>query len=334
MANQILILKHGWPLIGLLLLPVAGAARAPEPADFPSVVAKVNGEEISREQFWSLFQSYRRANPAGLDDPVKTGELQKAILERLVDATLLLQEASRAGIRVETAQVDAKLQELRASFPDQESFEKAVASGSYDQQRLRADLRKDLAIAELVERRIEQTIGASDEELLDWYDANRSRLMAPEEIRVSQILIRAAPDADLEVKRQARAEIEECQKLIEASGNFAEVARRRSEDPSSAPAGGDQGWFTRGEQSGGRALVPELEKAAFALAAGALSPILTTAEGYHLLLVTERRPQRTYAFEDVRGQIRSSLLEQKRQQRLVELIQQLRARARIETFIQ
>jgi parvulin-like peptidyl-prolyl isomerase len=327
------ILGKGWLRIGLLLMPAAGAAAAPESAEVPAVVAKVNGEEISREQFWSLFQSYRRANPSDSNDSGQRGELQQAILDRLVDATLLLQEAGRAGIQVEPARVDAKLQELRASFPDQESFEKAVAGGSYDEQRLRADLRKDLAIAELVERRIEQTIGASDEELLDWYDANRSRLTALEEIRVSQILIRASAEADLELKRRARAEIEECQQLVEASGNFAEVARRRSQDQASAAAGGDLGWFTRGGESSGRTLPAELEKAAFALGAGTVSPILTSVEGYHLLWVSERRPQRAYAFEEIRGQIRSSLLEQKRQSRLAELIQQLRARARIETFL-
>jgi peptidyl-prolyl cis-trans isomerase C len=326
-------MKCDWILISPLLV-AAAAAAPPQPTDFPAVVAKVNEEEISRDQFWGLYQSYLRANPDRSQNPQRTQTLERAILDRLVDATLLYQEATQAGIRVEAAQVEAKLKELRANFPDQESFDKAVASGAYDEARLRADLRKDLAIAELVGRRIGRTIGASEEELQDWYDANRSQLVAPEEIRVSQILIKAPPETDLETKQQARAQIEECQKLVQASGNFAAVARRHSQDATSAATGGDLGWFTRSSESGGSSLAPELVKAAFALAAGQVSPILTTAAGYHLLLVSERRPQRTYAFEDIRGQIRSSLIEQKHQQRLAELIQQLRAKAKIEAFLQ
>ncbi|HEX9637103.1 MAG TPA: peptidylprolyl isomerase [Acidobacteriota bacterium] len=325
--------KPTWIGLGCLLAVVAAPLAATERADLPAVVAKVNGQEIDRDQFWSLYQSYQRANPDGLGQPGKAQELEQAILERLIDATLLLQEAKRAGIEVEAEEVDAKLEALRATFPNPASFEKAVASGAYDEARLRADLGKDLAIAQLVERRIDQTIGASEDELLDWYDANRSRLIAPEEVRVNQILIQAPPDAELPTKQRARAEIEECQQLVAASGHFAEVARRRSQDPVSAPAGGDLGWFTRGGSDGGRALPEELESAAFALAAGEVSPILTSSQGYHLLYVAERRPQRTYAFEDIRGQIRGSLLEQKRQQRLAELIQSLRAQARIEIYL-
>jgi parvulin-like peptidyl-prolyl isomerase len=316
-------------LVLLLLLSQAGSSPAwRNLEDLPERIASVNGEAIRREQFWSIYQSYQRANPAGTVSP----ELGRLIVDRLVDATLLHQEALRSGIQIRDAQVDVKLEELRSQFADEDSFRKAVAIGGFDEGRLRADLRKDLAIAELVQRRIEGAIGASEEELKDWYESRRGQLQAPEEVRVSQILIPVAPDADIELKQRARTQIEECQALVQASGNFAEVARRRSQDPASAGTGGDLGWFSR-PPTGGRRLPAELEQVAFGLSAGQLSPIVVSPEGYHLVLVSERRPSRTFTFDEVRGQIRATLLEQKRQQRLAELIQQLRGRAQIETFL-
>jgi peptidyl-prolyl cis-trans isomerase D len=92
----------------------------------------------------------------------------------------------------------------------------------------------------------------------------------------------------------ARAKIEEVHRRLSAGGvDFADLARRRSEDASAAD-GGDLGWVGQGE------LVPALSKAAFSLAAGEISGVIETELGFHVVQVTEVRPGGLVPYELVR----------------------------------
>lgn len=104
-----------------------------------------------------------------------------------------------------------------------------------------------------------------------------------EQAHVKQILAPIAPQAPPIEKAEADAlgKILEARARIEAGESFAEVAKEVSEDPGSAPNGGDLGWFGRGQ------MVPEFEEAAFALDVGELSQPVKTDFGYHLILVDE-----------------------------------------------
>ena len=111
-------------------------------------------------------------------------------------------------------------------------------------------------------------------------------------VRTSHLLLRVADDAseaEVESKRQLAGRLRE---RILAGEAFAELARTYSEDPSSAPAGGDRGWVPRGR------LLPELEVVVFNLEVGEISEVLRTTFGFHIITVTERDvPDFEYARE-------------------------------------
>jgi peptidyl-prolyl cis-trans isomerase D len=95
--------------------------------------------------------------------------------------------------------------------------------------------------------------------------------------------------------------------------DFAELAKKNSEDTVSAANGGDLGAFARG------AMVPEFERAAFTLGVGAISDLVKTQFGYHIIKVVEKQPAHTQTFEEVENLIRPTLIQRKAEQKAQEI---------------
>jgi peptidyl-prolyl cis-trans isomerase D len=125
----------------------------------------------------------------------------------------------------------------------------------------------------------------------------------PERVRVRHILIKTQgkPKAD---EPLLRAKAEGLLKQLKAGGDFAELAKKNSEDPGSGEKGGELGWVTHGQ------MVPNFEKASFSLKPGELSGIVDTEYGYHIVQAEEKQEAHTQTFEEARPQL---LLEAKKQ---------------------
>ena len=131
---------------------------------------------------------------------------------------------------------------------------------------------------------IAKTVTVSEDELRKYYTENQARYSAPEERRASHILIKAdkgASDAD-KAKARARAEALLAQVRKDPT-QFAEVAKKNSDDPGSAAKGGDLDFFPRG------AMVKPFEDAAFALKPGDISDVVQSDFGFHVIRLTEQR---------------------------------------------
>jgi peptidyl-prolyl cis-trans isomerase C len=158
------------------------------------------------------------------------------------------------------------------------------------------------------------------------YDKNPNEFKRPEMVRASHILARFPENADAAAKQKARAKIEGVLKDVRAGGDFAELARKHSED-GSAQAGGDLNFFAK-EQ-----MVPSFAEAAFALQSGRVSDIVETQFGYHIIKTTDRRAGGTVPFDEVKDQIAGYLRQQRQQEKTDALIEQLRAKAKIEVLL-
>jgi peptidyl-prolyl cis-trans isomerase C len=163
-------------------------------------------------------------------------------------------------------------------------------------------------------------------EAKEFYDKNPDRFKQPEQVRASHIFKRVVPGADAAAKQKARTALEPVLKQVKAGGDFAELARKHSED-ASAQAGGDLNFFGPGQ------MVPEFEKVAFTMKAGDTSDIVESQFGYHIIKVTERREGRTVPFAEARNQIAEYLKQQRQQEKTNALVEQLKAKSKIEILM-
>ncbi len=151
-----------------------------------------------------------------------------------------------------------------------------------------------------------------DAELKNYYQQNLATYQLPEKVRATHILLKTegkSPEESEKIKARATDLLLQARK----GADFAALAKKNSEDTVSAVNGGDLGLFARG------AMVPEFDQAAFTLGVGAVSDLVKTQFGYHIIKVLEKQPAHTQTFEEVENLIRPTLLQRKAEQKAQEL---------------
>ena len=152
--------------------------------------------------------------------------------------------------------------------------------------------------------KLDQSMVISDADLHAVYAASMDNFRMPERVKARHILIKTQGKSDAE-KKQALAKIQDILKQLKAGADFSQLAQKNSEDSSNAPKGGDLGWFVRGQ------MVPEFDKAAFALKQGDLSDVVNTEYGYHLIKVDEKEAARVKPFDEVKADLATQLKKQR-----------------------
>ena len=156
-------------------------------------------------------------------------------------------------------------------------------------------------------------ITINEADLKTYYDQNVERLSGAQERRASHILIaspKAAPAADRE-KAKAKAE-ELLAQVTKAPDTFADVARKNSQDPGSAPNGGDLDFFSRGT------MVKPFEDAAFSMKKGEISGVVESDFGYHIIKLTDIRTPKQRSFEEMKSELEADLKKQQAQKKFSE----------------
>ena len=147
----------------------------PVPPTIPTVVARVNGENVAKADFDRLLKQMEMQ--AGQVVPAeRRDEVYRAVLDQLVTYTALVQETRARGVEVTegeaTKVADARIAELRQQIPDEAAFKKALEERDMTLDRLRADIRRDIAISKMMEAALAGAPGVSDAEVRDFYDKN------------------------------------------------------------------------------------------------------------------------------------------------------------------
>ncbi|GAA6119567.1 SurA N-terminal domain-containing protein [Acidovorax sp. FG27] len=154
----------------------------------------------------------------------------------------------------------------------------------------------------------------SEDDLRTYYKENLARLAGKEERKASHILINAPKDAPAADREKAKARANELlAQLRKSPVSFAELAKKESQDPGSAPSGGDLGFFGRG------AMVKPFEDAAFALKKGEISDVVESDFGYHIIQLTDVKTPRQPSFEELRGSLEAELKQQQAQRKFAEV---------------
>ncbi len=299
------------------------APPKPMPPQLPDVLARVNGEPVRKVEFDRVVRNIELGNgPIPAD---RRDEVLRGVLDQLITYTVMSQEAKTQNVTVTDTDVDSRIKQMRGTTSDDE-FKKALAARGMSVEQLRSDARTQLTIEKMMEAQIANTGAATEVDARAFYDNNPDKFKQAATVRASHILLKVPENAPEAEKTKARTQIEGILKRARSGEDFAALAKQYSQDGSSAQ-GGDLGHFER------ERMVPPFSQAAFALQPGQLSDVVATQFGFHIIKVTDRKPPSAVPYEQVSARIVDYLSSQKKQQRMAQLIQDAKKRARIEVLV-
>ena len=298
----------------------------PVPAELPEVLARVNGENVTREE----FQEYIGSLEARAGGPVPAehrDQVYRDVLDQVVGYKLLAQEAKARKVSVPDAEVEARIAEIKKQFPSEDIFMQMLISRKLTVEQMKADARDDMAIGKLIEDEIAAKVAVKPEQVQDFYAKNPDQFKQPERVRASHILISFPENADAAAKAQVKTKAEAVLKDVKAGKDFAALAKEHSQDPGSAVNGGDLGFFQQGQ------MVGPFNDAAFSLAPGTTSDLVETQFGYHIIKVAEKQAPKTIPLEEVRPQVEQYLQNRNREEQTEAFVMSLRAKGKVEILI-
>ena len=298
----------------------------PVPAQLPNVVARVNGETITKADFERAVQSLE-GNAGGPVPPEQRDRVFRSVLDDLVGYRLLSQEATTRKVTVADADVAAQLSKIQGQFPSAEAFAKVLGERKLTIEQLRADTRRDLIVAKLLRDEVETKAAVTPEQVNDFYTKNPAQFQQGERVRASHILISIPRGGDASAKAQARTKAESVLKDVKSGKDFAALAKEHSQDPGSAVQGGDLGYFTQGQ------MVGPFNDAAFSLKPGATSELVETEFGFHIIRVVDKQAGRAVPLDEVRPRLEEFLQNQNRREQTEAFVNALKAKGKIEIFI-
>jgi peptidyl-prolyl cis-trans isomerase D len=271
--------------------------------------------------FPQLFQNGKLTSTASLEQLLATQQnltLQGGIemmrrqvmqgkAQRLAVSTVIVtpQEVDQAlTLKHRTAKIEyvafppAKFRDQVKPTPEEvrASYEKTKAAYTLPEKRSFQVLLADQA-------KVEQGMTVSEAQLRAAYAGSMDNYRTPERVKVRHILLMTQGKSDSE-KKPILAKAQGFLKQVKAGGNFAEIAKKNSEDPGSGAQGGDLGFIVRGQT------VPEFEKFAFSAKVNDISDVVTTQYGYHIIQVTEKEPARVKPFDEVKTALADELKKQ------------------------
>jgi peptidyl-prolyl cis-trans isomerase D len=161
------------------------------------------------------------------------------------------------------------------------------------------------------EAKVQNSITVTQQDLQAYYDQHRDEYRAPEQVNVRHILIKTplpGPDGKVDQKGldAARQKADEVEKQLKAGGNFADLAKKYSEDTESAKNGGSLGWIQRG-----RFPSPDVEKAAFSLPKGGTSDVINAGYGFDIIHIDDKQEAHAKTLAEVKDQIEGVIKQQK-----------------------
>ena len=170
---------------------------------------------------------------------------------------------------------------------------------------------EQILVQVLIEREILDKVDVNDEEISEYYEENKVSFTEKEQIHLYNIL--------LESEEEAQDILEQ----LKAGGDFSEITKEKSTGPSAAQ-GGDLGYLTKGT------IIPEIEEVVFALEVEELSEVVKTDFGFHILKITEKKPETVKALEEVKEEIIQTLLPTKQKEAFDNLLEELKGKVEIE----
>lgn len=317
-----------------------------------SAIVTVNGENITKGQYEEVLKKQMNNPqlaqlPESAKDPNSFMMLmaKDRIVNELIVKTLLNQQIKKHDITVSNDDIKAKRKEIVDRLGSEEQLKAILKENNVSESQMREDLINEIKVEKLVNATGD--IKVSDKEISDFYNQNKASFNRPQTVRASHILIEANKDkfrqeiidADKagkldakQIDEKVKAKVDEKmalakkvrEEVMKNPENFAELAKKYSDDKGSAAQGGDLGYFPK------EAMVKPFADAAFSLKPGVVSEIVVSEFGNHIIIVKDRAAAGLQPLDKVKDEIKVFLEQQKKISSLQKLFDGLKASAKIE----
>jgi parvulin-like peptidyl-prolyl isomerase len=331
-----------WVVIGLAVVGLFVVWQGFGPNQ-PALI--LEGQKISQKEFARLYENlvaqYQRVyaqygqdfskllqGPAGIERRL---QLQSRVIDDLLRKRLIAQEIERRRIVISPTDIDDRTEIeferiLRQNNLTEEQAAQILQRQGRTLESFKRELRQAVELHLQTERLRDLVVGPiepTEQELSAYLEAHREDYDTPEEVHARHILIRVPEGASEAEIAQAKKQIEDIKKELENGADFAELAKKYSQDPGSAPNGGDLGFFRRGQ------MVREFEDAAFSLEPGQISDPVRTQFGFHLIKVEEKKPAQHPELAQIRERVLKDYIAAERDRRFEQFYAELKAHAKI-----
>jgi len=284
-------------LLAAIAVPVNAADTVVE-----EIIARVNNQIITRSEFVRSKEQTRQEaqqQDAATADKIYA-EREKDVLRGLIDQQLLLERGKDMEITGDT-EVVKRLDDMRkqmglATLDElaEEATKQGVSFEEYKQ-----SMKNQIITQQVIGREVGSRMNLTKDDEMKYYEAHKSELARPEEIRLSEILV-ATKSEDPKQIESAQTTAQNLLADIRKGTSFEDAAKKSSEGPT-AKRGGDLGYFSRGK------LAKQLEDTTFGMKVGSVSEPIRTKQGFVLLKVTEHHDAGIPAFNDIEPRIQDAL---------------------------
>jgi parvulin-like peptidyl-prolyl isomerase len=249
------------------------------------VIATINGEEISREDFDRRLNVFRRMNQDVTD------VIKMQVVDQLTKKVLLKQFVDKKDISISNEEVNAELEKIKFFLQNNPSnkdkpLEEILKIQGSSLSELQEEISRALALSKYLETAV------TDADKKSYFDANMDAFNGAR-VKASHVLIDTRNMKTDAEKEEAKKKIGIVKMEIDKGADFAEMAKKYSNCPS-AEKGGDLGFFQRKGS-----IVEDFAKVAFAMQVGEISEPVKTQFGYHIIKVTEKEEGKEVSYQDV-----------------------------------
>jgi peptidyl-prolyl cis-trans isomerase SurA len=337
--------RRALPVLCLLLL-VAVLSACSRKDTGGDAAARVNGKKIVRSEVEKYYKNQTAGTPEQPQGE-QASSLRLNILSELIRNELMIQRAEKLGLLVTDEEVEGKINEFKAPYTE-EQFQQQLKERNVTLDDLKQNIRRNLVEQKVFNKEITSRISISDSDIANYYNQHKSEFNYIEpQYEVAQILVTTQPGAVRNLRSdkaqneaQARAKIRQLLNRLESGEDFASVASNYSEDPNTAPSGGDMGALP---ESALKQTDPGTRDAVLKLKVGEISGIIPvpqgpaskTLYGYRIVKLLARQPAGQRDLSDPRVQqfIREKLRQHREQLLRLAYEEVLRNQAKIENYL-
>ncbi len=312
-------------IVGLTARWVIAAPEEDQPTD-RKIAAMVNDQPIYEDQLRpELEKNLSALMKRGMrkDDGSIARRLRANILEKAIGDVLINQECKKWDVENLDEKVEQRIGELEQKYGVGPGMDRYLKIRRITMDDLRESLKGRVRMDEYLKSQGVLEPEIPESKIREMYDSDPGSFARKESVRVSHILIGADANAPSEVKEQAKQKAEGIRQEVVSGKDFAELAKAHSTCRSAA-SGGDLGPIKKGF------MPPEFDAVAYTLEEGAVSDVVETKFGFHIIKVVEKSPAGVVPYEQMRGFLEKYLQGEEAKVKLNSHILELRKKSKIE----